>query len=73
MMNQHEEPGHGNSLAAWVTVGIVIFAFSVGTLFFFLDIAIMVWLSAVVALGGVAAGYYLRKAGYGVGGQHSKH
>jgi hypothetical protein len=56
-----------------VTVGIVIFAFSVGTLFFFLDIAIMVWLSAVVALAGVAAGYYLRKAGYGVGGQHSKH
>lgn len=73
MNNEIEEPGHGSSLAAWVTVGIIILAFSIGTFFFFLDVAIMVWLSAGLALLGVGVGYYLRKAGYGVGGQHSKH
>ena len=73
MTEHHDEPGHGNSIAAWTTVGVVILAFSIGTLFFFLDNALMVWLSAVVALGGVGIGYYLKKAGYGVDGQHSKH
>lgn len=73
MTEHHDEPGHGNSIAAWTTVGVVILAFSIGTLFFFLDNAVMVWLSAVLALGGVGIGYYLKKAGYGVDGQHSKH
>ncbi|MFM2022678.1 MAG: hypothetical protein RIR89_70 [Actinomycetota bacterium] len=73
MSNEPLEPGHGNSLAAWVTVGIIILAFSIGTIFFFLDIAIMVWLSAGLAVAGLGAGYYLKQAGYGVGGQHSKH
>lgn len=73
MTEHHDEPGHGNSIAAWTTVGVVILAFSIGTLFFFLDNALMVWLSAVLALGGVGIGYYLKKAGYGVDGQRSKH
>jgi hypothetical protein len=73
MNNEIEDPGHGSSIAAWVTVGIVILAFSVGTFFFFLDVPVMVWLSAGLAILGVVVGYYLRKAGYGVGGQHSKH
>ena len=73
MTKHHDEPGHGNSIAAWTTVGVVILAFSIGTLFFFLDNALMVWLSAVLALSGVGIGYYLKKAGYGVDGQHSKH
>jgi hypothetical protein len=73
MTEHHDEPGHGNSIAAWTTVGVVVLAFSIGTLFFFLDNALMVWLSAVLALGGVGIGYYLKKAGYGVDGQHSKH
>lgn len=73
MTNHNEEPGHGNSIAAWATVGVVTLAFSIGTLFFFLDNALMVWLSAVLALGGVGLGYFLKKSGYGVDGQHSKH
>ena len=73
MTEHHDEPGHGNSIAAWTTVGVVILAFSIGTLFFFFDNPVMVWLSAVLALGAVGIGYYLKKAGYGVDGQHSKH
>jgi hypothetical protein len=73
MTEHHDEPGHGNSIAAWATVGVIILAFSIGTLFFFLDNAVVVWLSAALALAGVGLGYYLKKAGYGVDGQHSKH
>jgi hypothetical protein len=66
------EPGHGDSLAAWVTVSVIIVAFAVGTLFFWLDQAVLVWASAGLALVGLFAGWYLKRAGYGVGGSKSK-
>jgi len=65
------EPGHGDSVAAWVTVSIILLAFGLGTLFFWLDEAILVWACFGLALAGLAAGYYLKKAGYGVGGAKS--
>lgn len=68
MVDNTAEPGHGNSVAAWVTVVIVLVAFSVGTVFFFLDIALMVWASALLAVIGVLVGSAMKKAGYGVGG-----
>jgi hypothetical protein len=66
------EPGHGDSLAAWVTVSVVIVAFALGTLFFWLDLAFLVWASAGLAVLGRIAGWYLKRAGYGVGGSKSK-
>lgn len=66
------EPGHGDSVAAWATVSIIILAFALGTLFFWFDQAILVWASAGLALAGLGIGYYLKKAGYGVGGSKSK-
>ena len=66
------EPGHGDSLAAWVTVSVVIVAFALGTLFFWLDLAFLVWASAGLAVLGPIAGWYLKHAGYGVGGSKSK-
>lgn len=71
-MTQQAEPGHGNSVAAWTTVTILLIATAVGTLFFFLDEPIMVWASTAVGLLGIVAGYVLRKMGYGVGGKHTK-
>ena len=71
-MSEHSEPGHGNSVAAWTTVVIVIAAFSIGTFFFFLDNALMVWLSAGLAVVGPVVGYILKQAGYGVGGSKSQ-
>lgn len=71
-MTQHEEPGHGNSVAAWTTVIVVLIAFAIGTLFFFLDNAPLVWASAGLASLGLVAGFVLRKMGYGVGGKHTK-
>jgi hypothetical protein len=53
-------------------VTIVIVAFALGTLFFWLDQAVLVWASAGLAVVGVVVGHYLKKAGYGVGGSKSK-
>ena len=72
MSENQVEPGHGDSVAAWTTVSIIIAAFALGTLFFWLDIPALVWASAGLAVAGVAIGLYLKKAGYGVGGSKSK-
>jgi hypothetical protein len=72
MSTNSAEPGHGDSVAAWVTVSIIIVAFCLGTLFFWLDQAPLVWASAGLALVGALAGWYLKRAGYGVGGLKSK-
>ncbi len=68
MVDNTTEPGHGNSVAAWVTVVIILVAFTIGTLFFFLDLALLVWASALLAVVGLLVGSALKKAGYGVGG-----
>ena len=73
MSENQVEPGHGDSVAAWTTVSIIIAAFALGTLFFWLDIAALVWASAGLAVAGVVIGLYLKKAGYGVGGSKTKH
>jgi multidrug efflux pump subunit AcrB len=72
MSNSNTEPGHGNSVAAWATVIIVLTAFAIGTLFFWLDIPALVWASAVLAVLGPIVGLVLRKSRNGVGGKHSK-
>jgi len=72
MSTNSADPGHGDSLAAWVTVTIIILAFSLGTLFFWLDQALLVWFSAALAGVGLLVGWYLKRAGYGVGGSKSK-
>lgn len=72
MSHGSEDPGHGHSVASWATVIIVIVAFTLGTLFFWLDNATMVGASAVLAVVGVAVGLVLKRAGYGVGGAKTK-
>jgi hypothetical protein len=54
-------------------VSIIIVAFALGTLFFWLDIAVLVWACAGLAGLGLVAGIFLKRAGYGVGGSKSKH
>lgn len=68
MADNTTEPGHGNSIAAWVTVTVIMIASALGTLFFFLDMALLVWASVLLAALGLLAGSALKKAGYGVGG-----
>lgn len=72
MSQNSTDPGHGNSVASWTTVIIILVAFAIGTLFFWLDVAAMVWASAALAAIAPAVGWYLKRAGYGVGGKHTK-
>jgi hypothetical protein len=73
MSENQTSHGHGDSVAAWVTVSIIIVAFAIGTLFFWFDNAPVVWASAGLAVIGLVVGLFLKKAGYGVGGSKSKH
>jgi multisubunit Na+/H+ antiporter MnhG subunit len=71
-MESTDDPGHGNSPAAWATVTIILVAFSIGTVFFFLEMAEVVIASAVLALLGPVVGFFMKRAGYGVGGSKTK-
>ena len=67
-MSDENEPGHGNSPAAWVAVTIMLVAFAGGTLAFWFDIAWLVWAFAGLLVVGVIVGLVLSKLGYGVKG-----
>jgi len=65
MSHDANDPGHGHTVAAWTAVTIIILATTVGTVFFFLDMPLVVWGSAIFAAAGVVVGYVLRQMGYG--------
>jgi len=67
-MNDHSEPGHGHSPAAWIAVTIMLVGFTIGTIAFFFEIAWVVWASAGLVLFGWILGGVLAKMGYGVKG-----
>lgn len=68
MSNEHSEPGHGDSPAAWTAVVVMLLGFALGTLALFLDWYPVVWVAAGVVLLGLVIGWILKKAGYGVNG-----
>lgn len=68
MSHDANDPGHGNSPAAWVAVVIMLVGFTVGTVAFFLEQAVVVWISAGVVVLGLLVGFALAKLGYGVKG-----
>lgn len=68
MSNSIDDPGHGHSPAAWTAVVIMLVAISFGTLFFFLEMPILVWVSVGLLVVGALSGWVLAKAGYGVSG-----
>ncbi len=72
MSENISEPGHGDSVAAWTTVTIILIAFSAATLFFWLEDYTLVWASVGVCAVAPLIGLALRTAGYGVGGSKSK-
>lgn len=62
------DPGHGHSPAAWTAVVIMLVAVTLGTLFYWFDMPILVWASAGLLVVGAIVGFVMAKAGYGVGG-----
>lgn len=68
MSNPIADPGHGHSPAAWTAVIIMLAAFVLGTVAFWLDLAWLVWIAAGVLVVGALVGWLMAKAGYGVAG-----
>lgn len=70
MTSEHaNEPGHGDSIAAWVAVIIIIVASAAGTLAMWFEQYPLVWLCGVLALAGIAVGIVLARLGYGISGK----
>ena len=65
MSHDANDPGHGHTIAAWTAVTIMMVATAIGAVFFFLDMPLMVWISAGLVLVGLIVGYVLRQMGYG--------
>ncbi len=72
MSENLNDPGHGDSVASWAAVIIIMIAFTIGTFAFWFDMAALVWASAVLAVAGIPVGIFLKRSGYGVGGEKSK-
>ncbi|MEU3332147.1 HGxxPAAW family protein [Glutamicibacter creatinolyticus] len=66
-----EEVGHGNSIAAWTAVIIMMVGAIVGGIAFANHAHLLVYISCGVILLGLVVGWIMRKAGYGVGGSRS--
>ncbi|MGO1392167.1 DUF6704 family protein [Agrococcus casei] len=62
---EHIDPGHGNSVAAWATVLIMLVAITAGCVFFWLDMVLLVWVCAGVVVLGALVGWLLNKMGFG--------
>lgn len=77
MSDLHNDGGHGDSIAAWTSVTIIMVAFAIGTagVWFGAEGAAWgepaVWGSVVLAAIGIIAGPVMSKLGFGVHGNKS--
>lgn len=72
MAHDANEPGHGNSPAAWTAVVIMLVAVAAGTLAFWFDQPTLVWASVGLLVVGAIVGQVLKRLGYGVDGSRLK-
>ncbi|MCM6760873.1 hypothetical protein NB037_00430 [Rathayibacter sp. ZW T2_19] len=68
MSTEHDEDSHGHSPAAWTAVVIMLVGFTIGTIAFWFDVPLVVWLSAGLVVVGLLVGMGMARAGYGVNG-----
>lgn len=69
------ELGHGNSPAAWTSVGVMLVGVIVGCIAFLIgeSATMLFWIGGVgIIVLGIIAGPVLKMAGYGVGGSKLK-
>ena len=72
MSANNTDLGHGDSVAAWVTVSAIMLASVAGTAAVWFGSAALAIVGVALTIAGLAAGFLLKKAGYGVGGSKSK-
>ncbi len=68
MSNNPNDPGHGDSPAAWTAVIVMLLGFAIGSVAFALHQPLFVWIGVGVLVIGALLGWILSKAGYGVRG-----
>ncbi|MGO3886754.1 MAG: HGxxPAAW family protein [Mycetocola sp.] len=68
MSSELDDLGHGHSPAAWISVIVMLVAFTVGTVALFVDSWPGFWVGVGLLAVGGALGPILAKAGYGVKG-----
>lgn len=59
------DPGHGDTIAAWTTVIAIMIAFAVATLGAWLANSALLVTGGVLVVAGLVAGFVLKRAGYG--------
>jgi hypothetical protein len=64
------DPGHGDTIAAWTTVIVIMLAFAVATLGAWLASSALLIAGGVLVLAGLIAGFVLKRAGYGKDASH---
>lgn len=67
-MTNANDPGHGNSPAAWTAVVIMLVAMTIGTIAFWFAVVWVVWASAALMVVGLLVGLIMKKLGYGANG-----
>lgn len=67
MSSDHpNDPGHGDSVAAWSAVVVILLAVAGATLALWFEQIALVYVSAFLAVLGVVLGVVLSKLGYGI-------
>lgn len=69
MSAQHNGENHGDSIAAWTSVTIIMIAFAIGTAGAWFEIPAAYTVAIVLAVVGIVAGPVLSKLGYGIKGK----
>lgn len=73
MADNHNDGGHGDSVASWTAVIIIMIAFTIGTFALWFNMPGVVVASAILAVLGVVVGVVLARMGYGVDAKTNTH
>lgn len=72
MSEYQDEPGHGNSVAAWSAVTVAILGVSTITLGYLTGMTIVTYIGAALSVASIPLGPIMAKLGYGVAGKSKK-
>jgi hypothetical protein len=72
MSTHQDEPGHGNSIAAWTAVIVSIVGVTILTWGYMVQSDVLMYVGGAVTVLSIVVGPVLAKLGYGVAGKSSK-
>jgi len=72
MNSTHDEPGHGNSVAAWTAVIVAMIGVTLATLGYLFESSLLLTLGGITTVVSIALGPILAKMGFGAAGKATK-